>query len=207
MALPDVPDVYRITVFQTSQGEEVINVFHYRDTSIGGPTAVSVAQGFWDKVKAGWRAIPTTTQAYTFDTVRAEALFSPYVFADYSIPLAEQAPTRVVASEPLSTVAAGMIRLTVGTRATRPGSKRISGLVEVDAVGNNLVTTIITALQTLGGLFDDTFNASGTALSMTPVIVGYPGPQNPGAPRVQDVIGSSVDGRISHQVSRDPRRN
>lgn len=208
MALPPVPDVYKLTVRQTSQGEPIINVFYYRDVAVVAPTPISVAQGFWDKVKVAWRGIPTTTQSYTFDNILCEQLFAPLGFATLSIPLAEQTPTRVLTSEPQPTWVAGLIRLTVATRSTRPGGKRISGLTENDTVGNNVNSAMITLLQALGNVFDDTFNSSPGASAMTPVIVGYPTPAPTNKPlRVQDVIGNSVDARVSHQVSRDPRRS
>lgn len=207
MPLPDVADTFRITVHQTNQGEELLNVFHYRDTAVAGPSAMSVAQGFWDKVKVAWRAIPTTTTAYTFDWVMAEALYPPYLFATLFIPSAEQAPTRVQAGDPQPTYVAALLRLTVGNRSTRPGGKRISGLIEIDTVGNNVVSTFVTLVSTLGALLDEPFTTVPGVVSMAPVIVGYPTPAPSSKPlRVQDVIGYSVDNRVSHQVSRDPRR-
>lgn len=202
MALPDVADTFRISLLQANQGEQLLNVFHYRDAALISPTAAAMAQGFWDKVKAAWRAIPTTTSGYQFISVLAEQLYSPYGFFTYSVPLAEQGGTRVLVSDQLPSFIAGTIKLNVGTRVTRPGSKRISGLTENDVTGQFLNNATITLLQTLGALLDDNYIPTGFVGDVTPVIVGYPTALLPGSPRVQNVTSTTVDSRTSNQLSR-----
>lgn len=205
MPLPDVPDTFRLTVHMTGMGQEFINVFYYRDTAILGPTPVAVAQGFWDNVKAAWRAFWPNSSNFTFDRVDCEQLSDTHPFGSYAITGAEVFGTRTVSGDMAPPTLAGLIRLNVGTRVTRPGSKRIAGLQEGDVNYSTLASGTVTLLQTLATAFADPFNATGGTIEMTPVIVGYPGPQNPGDPRVQDVISGTASSYVSHQVSRDPR--
>ena len=208
MALPDVPDTYRIDVKQQMLGEELHNIFFYRDMAVVGPTPAQVAQAFWDKVKGPWRGIPTTTMNFTFLEVNVEQLFSPYGFFTLAIPVGESIGTRVNAADVLAPFIAMYIELVVGTRATRPGGKRIAGWTEADVLQQFFGGAAVVLGAALGAVFDDTFVTSVSSATMTPVIVGYPTPPPASQPlRVQDVVGHLVDVGISHQVSRDPRRS
>lgn len=206
MALPDVPDVYRVKLNMTFNGLPAVNVFYYRDVDIAGFAPLAVAQGFWDKVKAAWRAFLPNTSGFIFVSSECEALFGDHAFGTYPIPSAESLGTRATGgTEALPPTLAAVIKLNVATRTTRPGSKRISGLLEVDVNYNTIVGSTFTLLQTLGGVFDDNFIPTGAVANIHPVIVGYPTMLQPGDPRVQDVTGNTVSPYVGHQVSRDPR--
>lgn len=206
MPLPPVSDVYKIDVMMDIQGEEIHNVFYYRDTEAIAPDPEDVAVGFWADVKAAWRAIPTTTMSFTFLQIVCEQLFSPFSFFKYAIPVGESLGTRVSASEALAPFIAMYIELVVGTRVTRPGGKRIAGWCEDQVNIGYFNSTALTLGATLGAVLASTFIPIGYTLPMYPVVVGYPNDNRPSAV-VQDVTGYFVDQGISHQVSRDPRRS
>lgn len=205
MALPDVPDTYQIVMVQNFQTQEVLNVFYYRDTLIGTFAPVNIAHGFWDHMKAAWRAAVKTTSNLEFIEVRATALFSPYEFATYVVPLAERQGTRVIADDLMPPTIAASVKLQVATRTTRPGSKRITGLTEADVTISLLTGAYPTLLANLAALFDDPVTPTGAATTVKPVIVGYPGVRNPVGVRVQDITGAQAGAYVSHQVSRDAR--
>ena len=205
MALPDVDDTYRITLHMSFFGEEVLNVFFYRDTAIGGPSAASVAEGFWNKIKVAFRAFLQGSSSVIYVKVAAEQLFSPYGFAEYSVPPAEQAGSRAGSDQFMPVFNSAVVKLNVGTRATRPGSKRLWGLLEADSTQSVLAAGAVTLWGAAAALLDDTFTATGTAINLTPVIVGYPTPFLPAPPRVQDVTLAALSPYVGHQVSRDER--
>ena len=205
MALVDVPDTYRIVLVQDNGGNQILNVFYYRDTSIGGPSAVSVAEGFWAKVKTAWRAFLPSGLSTWFLEVRCDQLFSPYGFGIYTVPTGERAGTRATSGDFAPIFVAGLITLKVATRQTRPGSKRIAGLAETDIAQNQIVSGTVTLLQTLADQFDTTMTAVPSGIVMTPVIVHYPTADHPTL-AVQDVSDGVASSGISHQVSRDIRR-
>lgn len=206
MPLPDVPDTFRIVLNSKFQADEVVNVFYYRDVALAAPSPTNVASGFWNHIKAAWRAHMYTASYWLTSSVECERLDGAHPFGVYAIPTAEQQGTRGAGSSDwLPLFVAGAITLQVGTRTTRPGSKRIAGLQEADISGFSLIAGEITLLQALADVFDTTFTPTGAASVVYPVIVGYPTPAQPGAPRVQDVIGAVASPLVSHQVSRDQR--
>lgn len=205
MPLPDVPDTYRTTIFMTATGQQIVNVFHHRDAEATPVDPVDIASGFWNNVKAAWRALWPNSSNFTFDRVECEALFGDHAFGVYTITGAEIFGTRTVTGDVAPPTLAGLITLQVGTRLTRPGSKRIMFLQEQDINYSQITSAAQTLLQTLATALADPFVPTGYTLEVTPVIVGYPGPRNPGDPRVQDVTAGVASLYISHQVSRDPR--
>lgn len=206
MALPDVADTYRLRVVGLFGSVEWNNVFFYRDTAVGGPSPESVGSGFWTKVKAAWRAFLPTNTGLTVQRIEVEALFGDHEFFNYSIPVAEQQGTRALVGDFMPAFVAATVKLEVGTRATRPGSKRFVGLLENDVTQPQLVAGTLTIVQTLADLLDQTFTATSTAINLTPVVVGYPTPPPVSQPlRVQDVTNAIAQPYVSHQVSRDSR--
>lgn len=206
MPLPDVPDTYRITMLQQMSSKNIVNVFHYRDTSILGPTPLQVATAFWNNAKAAWRGWQVTSAAFLNVSVTVEQLNSGHPFGVYAIPVGEQQGLRASATDFYALTVAGLISLKVGTRVTRPGSKRIAGLVEGDVGGGStLIAGSVTLLQALADKFKNTWATAGIIANMAPVIVGYPGPRNGYTLQVQDVTDAIASTFVSHQISRDQR--
>lgn len=206
MPLPDVPDVYRMIVRQSMSGQEVLNVFYARDTAIAGPSPLSVADGFWQHIKTAWRAWMPASASLLTQEIECEALFGAHPFGIFAIPVGEQQGLRAAPTDFYALTVAALITLRVGTRTTRPGSKRLIGLLEGDVGGGSTVMAgTVTILQTLADRFDITFTAVPSGIVMTPVIVGYPTDDQPPPPRVQDITSGVASGFVSHQVSRDQR--
>jgi hypothetical protein len=206
MPLPDVPDTYRMIVRQAVSGQEVLNVFYARDTALGGPSPLSVADGFWQHIKTAWRAWMPASATLLTQEIECEALFGAHPFGIFPIPVGEQQGVRAAPTDFYALTVAGLVTLQVSTRLTRPGSKRLVGLLEGDVGGGStLIAGSLAILQTLADRFDITFTAVPSGIVMTPVIVGYPTDDQPGAPRVQDITGAVASGFVSHQVSRDQR--
>lgn len=206
MALPDVPDTYRVIVRQLFFAQEILNVFHYRDVAITGFLPVNIASGFWNAVKAAWRAWLPNSASLIFDRVDVEALFDDHAFGSYSIPSAERQGTRAAGGSNLSSPnLAGAIKLEVGTRVTRPGSKRIVGLLDADHDYVTITAGPLALLQALADVLDQDVTPTGGGAAVSPVIVGYPSSITSLGLRVQDVTNGVASQFLSHQVSRDPR--
>jgi len=204
-SLPDVPDTYRLTFIQSFGGQECINVFYYRDVTATTFLPVNVAQGWWDAIKATWRALQPTSSSFLNLRVECEALFGAHPFGIYTIPVGEQQGLRAAATEWMPIFNAYTIKLDVGTRLTRPGSKRIAGLMEGDQSTGQLVAGTLTLLQNLANVLDNNFTPTGGGAAVTPVIVGYPTALQPGSPRVQDVTAAIASNWVGHQDTRDAR--
>jgi hypothetical protein len=206
MPLPDVPDTYRITLRQSFSGQEILNVFYYRDVAISGFNPVAVAQGFWDHIKATYRPLLAPSANVIAQQVDCEFLSGAHPFGSYPIPVGEQQGTRAGSLTYVTPTLAALITLKVSTRVTRPGSKRIMGVCEEDLNGFTLAAGYVTILQNFANVLDQVVDPTGLpAGTVTPVIVGYPTLLQPGAPRVQDVSDAVASPYVSHQVSRDER--
>lgn len=203
--LPDVPDVYRVIHVQQFSGEEVLNIYHYRDTGALAFSPASVAQGWWDSVKASFRALQPTSGGFTSIRVDCEFLEAPRPFGSYVIPVGEQQGLRAAPTDFMPVWSAFEISLAVGTRVTRPGNKRIAGMLEGDQSSGIIIAGTVTLVQNFADKLDVVFTPTGGLGTVTPVIVGYPTPLQPGAPRVQDIVQATASGYASHQTSRDGR--
>jgi hypothetical protein len=138
-----------ITLNMDLLGNQALNVYQYDvDTLPGGVAAVDIANAWWQHVKAAYRALATATFNTPFQSVRILELNNPVGdFAEYSIPTGERAgtrptPTDGVALAPFDAVG---VRLVVGSRATRPGQKRLPFLTEEDQ-GAGILQPALTAL-------------------------------------------------------------
>lgn len=118
-------------------GLNLANVWSYEVTgTFSGITAEAVGEAWWDHVKADYRAITRSAPGFfEFTSVMVRQVDDPLgALGEFAIPAGENTGTRtgVDDSEYLPPYTAAGVRLTVGSRATRPGQKRIPGLLEVD---------------------------------------------------------------------------
>lgn len=203
--LPDVADVYRVVHVQQFVNQEVLNVYYYRDTTAVGIPAASVAQGWWDSVKTTFRALQPTTSGFTSIRIECEALFGTHPFGIYPVPVGEQQGLRAASTDFMPLWNSYLIKLDVATRLTRPGSKRIAGMMEGDQSSGGLIAGTLTLVQNFADRLDITFVPTGSGASVTPVVVGYPTAAQPGTPRVQDIVQATASPYVSHQTSRDTR--
>jgi len=143
-------DLIECTVRMVSSSGYMMNVWQYE---IGvAPTensAVEIAEAYWNHIKATYRALAISGAGRQFDAIIVRELNNPTgELAEFSIPSAEQDGTRAAGSlgsyQP-QFVSAG-VRLTVGSRTTRPGQKRYGFLTEGDVAGDGLGSGFITLL-------------------------------------------------------------
>lgn len=116
----------------------MLTVFSYNVLElVGTPTAVNYGEAWWNHVKTTTRALQLSAFGDIFSSVVVRELNNPSgELGEFDIPTGERAGTRSAPAQsngmPLF-VAAGA-RLTVATRLTRPGQKRMYGLAEEDNV-------------------------------------------------------------------------
>lgn len=176
-----------ITNVGTILGQQTMNVWQYQvDGSAFLVEPVQIAEAWWNHVKATLRAIPGSDFTSMFLAVRITELNNPVGdFAEYAVPIGERGGTRSpgAAADGMPQFSAVGVRLTVGTRLTRPGQKRFAGLVEGDQANGVLAAGIVTATNT------------AMAVMSAPMILGAPAATivlNPIVTR-RDAAGSVVE--------------
>lgn len=199
-------DLVEISVKAVNAGITYMNVWQYQVAgTFSGVDAAQVGEGWWNDVKTVYRGVPASTYGNFFTEVLVRELNDPTgEYGTFVIPSAESAGTRTPASETglLQPYAAIGMKLAVGTRVTRPGSKRFGGLVELDnnagyangpvyaateALGAHMVAAMVLGIPALGMQLDPIIcrkDATGAVVAHQP-ITGY-----------------SVSLVLSHQTSR-----
>lgn len=144
-----------ITLNMLRLSQQVNMVFQYRViASPLTPSAVVIAETWWNHVKTVTRALAANNAENAFKTVRIRELDNSVGdYAEYDIPLAEQTGTRTgTLGDAMPPYVAVGIRLVVGTRATRPGQKRIPFVQEGDNVGGVLGASLQALVVTWANL-------------------------------------------------------
>jgi len=190
-------------------GNAVYNVFQYEvQGEIGSPSASEWAAAWWNYVKTDYRAIAPTISS-PFRSVRVRELDSATgEYGEHAIPAAEQSGTRTPAGTDWMPMFVGVgVRLTVATRATRPGQKRFSYVMEGDSDGTYVAASYTVPLNALMVKLANSMTLGTPAVGsqIKPVVVR----KNPatGLPIAhQDVTGFIINGQFVSQVSRRPGR-
>lgn len=199
-----------VVVTGSYDGQTMSNVWQYEVTSSpGGITGEEYAAAWWNNVKTVYRAVPTTPFTNAFESVSVRELDTLVGdYGVYAVPSGERAGTGSVGSEasPLPLFNAIGVRLSVGTRVTRPGQKRFSGLVEADSDNARLQSRAISAAEALmthmvAGL---TLGAPALTATMALAVVRKDVDGLPVA--YQQVQGYSVNPYMTSQVSRKKTR-
>ena len=169
------------------------------------PTASEWGQAYWNHVKVNYRALVASVHSAAFEFVKVRELDDAAgEYGEFAIPTSERAGTGTTgAGGILPIFAAASTRLTVATRVTRPGQKRISGQDEVDANGNSWEVAYQTKLNTFytGVTGHITLGAPAAGSELQMVVVRKD--PNTGLPVAhQDVTGFLVNPYISSQVTR-----
>lgn len=195
--------ILRITIFQTYQLQQVLNVFHAKQTAgAASDTALEVLRGFWDEIKNDWQnAMPNNAAMSTY-RILLEDLVAPHDFADYSIPTGERSGARTVSGNLLNSFSAASVKITTATREVRPGGKRITGLSEDIVDGQLLAGSYVTLLNTLFSTIEAGWDA--LAPGSGSYDVGVYGVGRPAAPplKFRQMNGFEVSPYVSSQVSR-----
>jgi hypothetical protein len=140
------------------------NTFQYRlEGSVPVAGAVAIAEGWWNHVKTTQRALVTAPFGSPFKSVKVRELNNPAgEFAEWDIPVGEQAGTRSapVDADLMPPMVAAGARLTVATRLTRSGQKRMGYLTQTDSSAQTLTAgyitlfsawlNVVTSIMTLG---------------------------------------------------------
>lgn len=199
-----------VSINGEANNNAVYNVWQYEvGTTAPTITAENVAEAWWQHVKAVYRAVAATNYSGLFRQVMVRELNAPTgAFGTWAIPSAEWAGTRSPGSAPefLPTFNAAGVRLNVGTRVTRPGQKRFSGLVESDNNSGSLTAGVLTALDNLMVVMiaSMTLGAPAATMTLQPIVVRK---DAVGAVTAHQAIGSySTNNLITSQVSRKPGR-
>jgi len=166
----------------------------------------AVGEAWWNDVKDLWRAmVADQPTVFRFDSVIVEELDGSLGLGEVAIPTGERDGTRDLDEGDTimpSYCAVGM-RLTVPTRLTRPGQKRIPGVYESDVLGNDLSATVLGLVEDLSRVYDTTITLGAPVAlgTLTPKIVHFPTVEHP-TETEQDVAGHVINAKITTQVSR-----
>lgn len=185
---------------------QMYNVFQYKViVGLGAVSAAQYAEAWWNHVKTTMRGLfPTSFSGY-FQSVLLRELNDPAGdYGEYAIPSGERAGTRSVGSadSPLPSFTALGMRLTVGSRVTRPGQKRFCCLSENDQDYGSLTSGVVTAANNLGAVLiaDMTLGAPAATAVFRPIVVRK---DTTGAVIAdQTVTGFLVNSKATSQVSR-----
>lgn len=134
-------------------GQQVLNVYGYELSGyVGGTSLVAILEAYWNHVKTVTRALYPTSFTDFFQTLKGREVNNVVGdYAEYDIPVGERAGTRSLGSqgETMPIFNSVGVRLVVGTRATRPGQKRYSCLVEGDQNSGTLGAGMVASTAAL----------------------------------------------------------
>lgn len=166
-----------ITLVMGAYNQVQMNVWGYNVLElVGTPTAAHYAEAWWNHVKTNYRGLCSVGQGNVFRSVRVLELGNPTgEYGEYAIASGEQPGTRANPTDgdidaPHS--AAG-VRLTVSTRLTRPGQKRIGFLTQSDTANGVLGAGYITGLNALMGTMtaNMTLGAPAAGVVLVPTVI------------------------------------
>lgn len=169
-------------------------------------TMLGVLEALWANTQDSFRSVFPDEGGFQAVSLYGEEVGGGGGYAEYAIPVEEQGGLRPVAVglEAVTGALAGGFRQTVGTKLTRPGQKRMPGLVEVDISGNILtdgeeyITYLTAWAETLS-----TPRLLGAPVATGELMPAIGGSRVDGVPTVfQDVVGYVINPYVTTQVSR-----
>lgn len=199
-----------VVVSGSHGGQVLANVWQFLMFSTpGGITAAQYGEALWNHWKVKYRSIPAAVFDNMFESVSVRELDSlTGDYGVYSVPASERGGTGGNGSSPspLPLFSAVGVRMSVGTRVTRPGQKRFAGMTESDNDNGKVQERAVLAVEDLLGLVvaNMTLGAPALTATLSPVIVRKDIQGLPTA--YQDVIGFSVNPYMTSQVSRKVTR-
>jgi hypothetical protein len=201
--------IVRITLRMTWLSQQVQTARDYEPIGAAWLTADAIqgAEAWWNHVKAAWRALAITAPIATFNSVLFEEQGGGGGFAEYAIPVAEQQGTRAAGTlgDFMPAFTAVGCKLTVATRATRPGQMRIPFAAEGDNSVGLVQPAFVALCNTLADLYDTqiTLGAPVATGNLQPLVV-----TRQGSPPViidsQPIVGHVINPFFTSQVSRRP---
>jgi len=189
---------------------KAMNVWTYNVLEIiGTPTAGHYAEAWWNHVKTAYRALVPAGYGNSFQSVLVRELGnSTGEYGEYGIPAGEQVGTRTGGTDNdfMPSFAAAGVRLTVGTRVTRPGQKRFPFLQQGDVNVNSLGTTFNGLLVTLMDIMEAnmTLGAPAAGVVLVPAVVSL---NADGSIRTSQLVtGYKINPFVTSQNSRKAGR-
>jgi len=201
----------KIILRYTFLGQLCENVMRYQTDGAAWLTADAAggAEAWWNNTKDRWLAIaPADINIASYDSVLFSEDDPDGAYGEFAIPADEREGTRSTAGlgGVQTSFEAGGVRLTVATRATRPGQKRVPFIYDQDTAGNAFNTPYLDLLEDLASVWDTNLTLGAPVLTggLKPVIGGT---IVDGFPTVyQPVIGHVVNPNVTSQVSRKQGR-
>lgn len=187
-------------------GQTVMNVYQYRVNAWPTPaTGAEVGEAWWNHVSVPYRNLVDVAYGDTFEKVIVREVDDPTgLYGEYAVPPAQRPGTRpTTGSQGMPPFNAVSARLSVATRATRPGQKRFGWINEIDADGPYVNATF-------RGLVEDILDvmtvsmllgAPAALVSLEPVVVSK-APVTGFVVAWQEITGYSINASVSSQVSR-----
>lgn len=201
-----VGHLYEVSLKAINQGVNVYNVFQY-EALVGDVTSdgADISESWWNHVKGVWRALVVGGAGMQFLSVTARDLTDPTgLYGSFAVPSGERQGTRAAPpqAELTPSFAAVGVRLTVGTRTTRPGQKRLAGLAEEDLFGQAVHSGILSLVNAWAAVVteDMILGAPSALVTLRPVVVRRDVTGTPVAH--QPVTGYLVNPFVTTQVSR-----
>lgn len=201
-----VDSILQLSLNMDHNGARLMNVYCYKVAVLPAPvSAVAYGEAWWNHVKATYRALSQTAAGPVFTSVLVRDLSDPTgELAEYSIPTADRTGTRGTTPNPeaMPNLNAVGVRLTVGTRVTRPGQKRIPFMTEYDVAGEQVAAAYVTLVQSVAGVVSSRaiLGAPAAGVAIDPVVVGL---NTDGTIRAHQLVtGYNVNPYVTSQVSR-----
>lgn len=198
--------IYEISLKMASGAGNAYNVFQYSVVVPSeGTDGNQLAEAWWNHVKGVYRALISLGMTDYFRSVVAKDLSDTTgLFGEYGIPVGERGGTRtgVVQGEPVPAFNAVGIRLNVASRVTRPGQKRLSGLIEDDLYGQAVGATFLGLAAAWADVLtnDLVLGAPAALVTLRPAVVRR---DITGAVTAsQPVTGYFINPNVTSQVSR-----
>lgn len=168
-------------------------------------SAAELGEAWWNDVKAEWRALAPANAANIFKSVLVEEFGGSLGYGEYAIPVSEQGGLRDVSSlaNPLPSFVNVGCRLTVPTRATRPGQMRIPFLYEGDSSGQQWGGVAVPLVQAVAAAYSSVLAMGAPAATVTlhPQVWGEDDPLLPPT-TTQDIVSYVLNDNLTSQVSR-----
>lgn len=195
-------DLYELTDIQTLEGQQVLNVYHYKQVSepTSGTSILALGDAFYTFVQLPMFSVQTEFLQHV--GLRIINLDNPDEFA-----LVTEGETGTVPGETLPPFCSWAFRYNRSSRLVRNGQKRIGGVPEGfndNGVATGTALTLLPLLAIgMGALITDTV----TTASFTPRIVhkatdAGPGGDPPATVRADYAVASVEYTRISTQNTR-----
>lgn len=165
-----------ISLAMTWMSQQMYLVYQYQVGTLPlTVNAVQLAEGWWNNVKTVHRALAPSGAPATFRRAIIRELNAPTGdYATFDINPVDQVGTRTGASgDKLPAFNAYGVQLVVGTRATRPGQKRVPFGYEGDQVDGVWSATFNTLILTWANLMTApmTLGAPAATATIQPIIV------------------------------------